>query len=169
VLALDAATQLAGIKKVAVYEAPFIVDDGRPTTENDWQRIDNALAARRPGDAVNAFLHLVGVPGFVGKIMRLTPMWRKLERLAPTLSYDGAIVRPYQRGNPLPAGRWSSVRVPVLVTDGAKSAAWMRSGNRALANVLPKATYRTLAGQNHAVKPKAHAPVLVEFFTQRQG
>ncbi len=40
VLALDAATCLAGIKQVATYEAPLIVDDGRPTTERDWQQID---------------------------------------------------------------------------------------------------------------------------------
>jgi len=32
VLALEAASRLSGIKKVAVYEAPLIVNDGRPST-----------------------------------------------------------------------------------------------------------------------------------------
>src|SRR6266404_4376526 len=37
VLALEAANRLKAIKKLALYEAPFIVDDTRPTT--DWDRI----------------------------------------------------------------------------------------------------------------------------------
>jgi len=44
VLALEAANRLSGIKKLALYEAPFIVDDTRPTTENGWDRISSAVA-----------------------------------------------------------------------------------------------------------------------------
>jgi hypothetical protein len=40
----------------------------------------------------------------------------------------------------------------------------MRRAMRSLASVLPNAQYRTLDGQTHMVKAKAHAPVLVEFF-----
>jgi pimeloyl-ACP methyl ester carboxylesterase len=36
VLALEATNRLTGIKKVALYEAPFIVDDSHPTTKDDW-------------------------------------------------------------------------------------------------------------------------------------
>src|SRR6202521_802997 len=38
-LALEAANRLAGIEKLALYEAPFIVDDGRSTTQDQWVRI----------------------------------------------------------------------------------------------------------------------------------
>jgi pimeloyl-ACP methyl ester carboxylesterase len=69
-----------------------------------------------------------------------------------------------QRGKPLPASRWASVTIPTLVMDGGNSPAWMRDANRALAEVLPNAQYRTLKGQTHMVKAKTHAPVLVEFF-----
>jgi hypothetical protein len=48
--------------------------------------------------------------------------------------------------------------------DGGNSPAWMRHGNQSLASVLPNAQYRTLEGQTHMLKPKAHAPLLVEFF-----
>jgi hypothetical protein len=51
-----------------------------------------------------------------------------------------------------------------LVMDGGKSPQWMRHGNRALSLVLRNAQYRTLDGQTHMLKPKAHAPALVEFF-----
>ena len=165
VLALEAANRLSGIKKLALYEAPFIVDDTRPTTEDDWDRISAAVAADRRSDAVKLFLKSVGVPGFVRALMPLMiPMWSKLKAVAHTLPYDGAIVRDNQRGKPLPASRWASVTIPALVMDGGNSPAWMRHANRSLASVLPNAQYRTLKGQTHMLKPKAHAPILVEFF-----
>jgi len=165
VLALEAANRLSGIKKLALYEAPFIVDDTRPTTEDGWDRISGAVAADRRSDAVKLFLKLAGVPGFVRALMPLMiPMWLKLKAVAHTLPYDGAILRDYQRGKPLPADRWASVTIPALVMDGGKSPAWMRHANRSLASVLPNAQCRTLEGQTHMLKPKAHAPTLAEFF-----
>jgi pimeloyl-ACP methyl ester carboxylesterase len=163
-LALEAASRLSGIKKLALYEAPFIVDDSRPTTEEQWARIFEAVAAHRRGAAVTVFLQAVGVPRFFVALMRLSPVWPKLKAIAHTLPYDGVLVQDNQRGMPLPATRWASVTVPTLVMDGGKSPQWMRHGNRALARVLPNGHYRTLDGQTHMLKPKAHAPALVEFF-----
>jgi hypothetical protein len=40
----------------------------------------------------------------------------------------------------------------------------MHNGTRALADMLPAARYHVLDGQTHIVKPKALAPVLVDFF-----
>jgi pimeloyl-ACP methyl ester carboxylesterase len=164
VLALAAANCLGGIKKLAVYEAPFIVDDSRSTTEDDWVRISEAVAADRRHDAVKLFMKSVGMPAFAIALIRLTPVWSKLKAVAHTLPYDGAIVQDNQRGKPLPANGWASVTVPTLVMDGGKSPAWMRHANRSLASVLPNAQYRTFEGQTHMVKAKAHAPTLVEFF-----
>jgi pimeloyl-ACP methyl ester carboxylesterase len=164
VLALEAANRLTGIKKLALYEAPFSVDDTRSTTEGDWIAIGDAIAADRRSEAVKLFLKSVGVPGFFMALMRLMPVWSKLVAVAQTLPNDGAIVRDNQRGNPLSAGCWASVTVPTLVMDGGKSPAWMRHANQSLAIILPNAKYRTLQGETHMLKPKAHAPILVEFF-----
>jgi pimeloyl-ACP methyl ester carboxylesterase len=164
VLALEAANRLTGIKKLALYEAPFIVDDGRSTTEDQWVRIGEAVAAQQRGEAVKVFLQAVGVPRYAIALMRLMPIWSTLKAIAHTLPYDGAIVQDLQRGKPLPAGRWTAVTVPTLVMDGGKSAAWIRHANRSLALELPHAQYRTLEAQTHMLKPKAHAPTLVEFF-----
>lgn len=164
ILALEAANRLAGIRKLAMYEPPVIVDDSRPPTKDDWIRISDALAAGRRGDAVKAFLKMVGVPAFFAALMPMMPMWSKLKAIAHTLPYDGAITQGYQLGKPLPAKRWASMKIPALVTDGGKSEPWMRNGNRALADALPNARYRTLEGQKHDVKAEAHAPVLAEFF-----
>ena len=164
VLVLEAANRLSGVKKVALYEAPLSLDDSRATAERDWVRIDQALALNRRGEALKLFLKSVGVPAFFIALMPLLPVWSKLKAIAHTLPYDGAIVRDLQRGMPLPAGCWASVTVPALVMDGGNSPAWMRQANRSLASVLPNGRYKTLDGQTHMLKPKAHAPALVEFF-----
>ena len=164
VLALEAANRLRGIKKLALYEAPLIVDISRATTENDWLRINEAAASGRRSDAVKFFLKSVGVPAFVVAVMRWLPMWSRLTAIAHTLPYDGAIVQDSQMGKPLPAGRWSSVTVPTLAMAGTKSPAWMQIGMQSLTKILANAEYRALAGQTHDVKAKALAPPLVEFF-----
>ena len=164
VLALEATNRLTGIKKVALYEAPFIVDDSHPATKDDWVRINEAVATNRRNDAVKFFLKLVGLPALFVALMRLMPVWSKLKAVVHTIPYDGAIVQDNQRGKPLPANRWTCVTVPTLVMDGGKSPGWIRQANRSLANVLPNAKHCTLEGQTHMVKAEALAPTLVEFF-----
>ena len=48
--------------------------------------------------------------------------------------------------------------------DGGKSPAWIRNGVAALAKAVPGAEHRTIEGQTHMLKPKAVAPVLIEYF-----
>src|SRR5256885_514720 len=61
-LALEATRRLAGIRKLALYEAPFVVDDSRPPISDEWTRIGEAVSAGRRGDALTLFLKVVGVP-----------------------------------------------------------------------------------------------------------
>ena len=163
-LSLEAASRGLAIRKLALYEAPFVVDDSySPMSERYLPELKALVAANRRGDAVKHFLKRVGVPGIGIALMRFMPAWKRLTAVAPTLVYDISIVESNQKGKPLPAGRWT-INVPTLVADGGKSPAWMRNAMRALAGVLPKATYRTLDGQTHMVKSQVLAPVLTEFF-----
>jgi pimeloyl-ACP methyl ester carboxylesterase len=164
VLALNAAEHGLSIKKLALYEAPFIVDRSRPSIENEWVQIKTFVAEGRRADAVKVFLKSVGVPAFVIALMRWLPVWGKITALAHTLPHDGAIVQEFQRGQPLPARAWAHVTVSALAIDGAKSPQWMRNGMRALATALSHAQYRTLEGETHDVSAKALAPILKEFF-----
>jgi pimeloyl-ACP methyl ester carboxylesterase len=164
-LALEAANHGVPVKRLALYEAPFVVDGTKPPMPNDYlPRLEASVAANRPGDAVKMFMKLVGVPAPFVFMMRLMPSWSKLVAVAPTLPYDIGLVAEYHKGKPLPAGRWTGVKVPTLVADGGKSPAWMRNGMKALASVLPNATYRTVEGQTHMLSAKAIAPVLTDFF-----
>jgi pimeloyl-ACP methyl ester carboxylesterase len=167
-LALEAANRGLAITKLALYEAPLIVDGARTPIGDDYLPTLRAMIAEdRRGAAVRHFMKAVQVPAVFVALMHLTPAWSKLKAVAPTLVHDVSLVEPFWRGRPLPADRWSSVAVPTLVMDGGKSPIWMRNAQRALASVVPHATSRTLKKQTHMVNAKALAPVLTEFFLER--
>ena len=164
-LALEAADRGLPIARLALYEAPFIVDSSRAPIPPDFlDRVNAAIDRGRRGEAVTLFMKLVGVPGIFTILMRLTPAWSKLTAVAHTLPYDITLVKNHEEGKPLPRGQWARATSPTLVMDGGKSPAWMRNAMRSLAEVLPYATYRTLPGQTHMINAKAHLPALVEFF-----
>jgi pimeloyl-ACP methyl ester carboxylesterase len=180
VLALEAANKLhTRVKKLALYEPPFIVDDSRPPVPADYvAQLNGAIAAGRPSDAVEIFMtKAIRIPAeFVAQMRhgpvsagseeRMTPPdWAAMEKVAHTLAYDGTIMGDTMSGKPLPTRRWASVTMPTLVITGGESEAFFHNGAQALVNALPDAQYRILAGQNHAVAPKVLAPVLVDFFT----
>ncbi len=164
-LALEAANRLPAITKLALYEAPFVVDDtGKQITHAFLARLKELVAEDQRTEAVKLFMKQVGTPGFMVAIMPLMPMWSKLKAVAHTLPYDTSMLVDYGAGKPLPTTLGSSIKAPTLVMDGGKSPTWMRHSMQALAQTLPNANYRTLAGQTHMVKPESVVPVLEEFF-----
>lgn len=164
-LALEAAHQGTPITRLALFEAPFFVDDSRPALPADFvPRLDQAVANNQRGEAVRMFMKLVGVPAFFVALMRWMPAWRKLTAIAHTLPYDMQIVSEHQWGKPLRRQRWSGATMPAVVIDGGKSPVWMRNAARELAGVLPNARYETLPGQTHMVQAKVIVPALLKFF-----
>jgi pimeloyl-ACP methyl ester carboxylesterase len=113
---------------------------------------------------VRLFLRLVGLPTLLIAGMRLTPLWRRLNAIAPTLSYDSLLTVEHQQCRPLPSDLWAAVTKPTLVLCGGASEPWMRNGMHALADTLPDATLHTLDGQTHNLRPKVVVPHLLRFF-----
>jgi pimeloyl-ACP methyl ester carboxylesterase len=170
VLALDAANRLnSKIKKLALYEPPFIIDDSRPPMPNDFTgQVTDLVSADRRSAAVKLFFSkAMGIPAIGVLMMRIMPGWSKAKAMAHTLAYDLMIMEGTQAGKPLPTQRWASVSSPALVLTGEKSEAFFHSGARALADMLPNAEHRILKGQHHGsvvMAPKAIASELVGFF-----
>jgi pimeloyl-ACP methyl ester carboxylesterase len=171
VLALEAAAAGLAIPKLAVYEPPFIVDDGRsPVAEDYAARLRNLISAGRYGQAVEYFLtEAVQVPAEMVEQIRSSPMWPAMEKAAPTILYDFQVMGGTMAGKPLPLRRWASIKQPTLVIDGGASPQWIRHAAQSLAAILPNAWYRTLAGQQHGADPAVLAPLLVEFFKEGHG
>ncbi|GIN71701.1 alpha/beta hydrolase [Bacillus sp. J14TS2] len=164
-LALEAAKRLSSVTKLVLYESPFVVDHSRSPVPDDYaSKFDELLAVNRRGAAVKYFMRKgVGLPAIAVAMMPLMPAWSKLKAVAHTLPYDTLLTVDFQRGKPLPADYWSSVRVPVLVVYGSKSHSWMQNGMKSLAKVLPQADVHVLEGETHIVKPKSLAPLIKEF------
>lgn len=168
-LALRAAGAGIGVERVAVYEAPFMVDraDKRPP-EDYGHRLDQLIAAGDRSGAVKHFMtKAMGMPAPMVAVMRVMPMWKDMTANALTLGYDWEALGEHNMlGDPLQPDEWASVTVPALVAYGGKSPTNLQKGSRALAEVLPNAEARVLEGVGHKLKVDALAPLLSEFFAK---
>lgn len=165
-LALNAADAGVPVNRVAVFEANALVDDFRPPLPADYvERLDAAVADGRPGDAVALFMTAaVGMPTEVVDGIRQDPdVWPGLERIAPTIAYDGRQVGDAMSGRPLAEDRWSRINVPVLVMYGEGTWPALANGARAIASVLPTATLKAVPGVNHTTTPDILAAALRAF------
>jgi pimeloyl-ACP methyl ester carboxylesterase len=164
-LALEAARAGVPMRKIALYEVPFIVDGTHAPNDPGLGRRAQALVdAGRRGAAVTLFLRTVGVPVFGVVMMRMLPVWKRLTGVAHTLPYDLEIVLRHQQGRPLPDGYYADVTTPTLAIAGGKSPVYMKNAQAAVVGQLPNGTLVELPGQTHMVRGKATAPVLREFF-----
>ena len=164
-LAGEAVRQLRGIKRLALYEAPYVIDGTHePLPPNFISETKALVAAGDRSGAVKKFMRYVGTPAIVVFIMSWLPFWKKFTKIAHTLSNDLEIIAPHHQGKPFPDGKWSMVTVPVLVMAGGKSPAYMQNSMKAWASAFPNAVHKTLAGQTHMVKKDVLAPALNEFF-----
>jgi pimeloyl-ACP methyl ester carboxylesterase len=169
VLALRAAYAGVAIRKIALYEPPFIVNDSRPPLPADYlSTLRDLAAAERLGDAVAYFMtEAAGLPDESVASMRDEPFWPAFEAVAHTLAYDAAVIADTGNGSPRPLEQWSKLNVPTLVLDGSESPLHQHSACDLLAATLSRVERQTLTGQSHEVEPDVLAPVLVEFFTNR--
>jgi hypothetical protein len=93
--------------------------------------------------------------------------------IALRAAYEGVAIRKLALYEPpfdaIPLEEWSTLNVPTLVLDGSESTPHRHDAYDLLAATLPRAERHTLAGQSHNVEPEVLAPVLVEFFSRRNG
>ncbi|MBC8171188.1 MAG: alpha/beta hydrolase [Anaerolineae bacterium] len=168
VLALKAAQHGLNIKKLVIYDPPFMVDNSGTLPPADFiSHLQKLAAADRRADAIRYFMTKgMGAPGFVVTMMRFMPgVWHRLKAVANTLPYDAAILKGYAEGKPLVAGEWAAVTTPTLVLAGAKSTLMLRNAAKAIVDVLPNARHREVEGLSHtSIVMTVLAPIMVEFF-----
>jgi pimeloyl-ACP methyl ester carboxylesterase len=164
-VALRAAAAGLPVEKLALYETPFKTDPDAKFPRDDYAaRLEPLLAADDRMGAAKHFLRNVGMPGPMVSVMARTPMFKRFAANGHTLMFDYlALGDQNMHGNPLRADEWSAVTCPTLVVYGSKTYPSLKHASRSLADVLPNATLRELAGQKHAVKPDAIVPVIAEF------
>jgi pimeloyl-ACP methyl ester carboxylesterase len=161
VLALIAAAAGLPVKKLALWEPPFVPEGVPRPPEDQVAQYERMVAEGRRGDAVEYFMSkVVGLPLEFVDQARTQPFWAAQEALAHTLAYDARIMADYR----VPTELAASVKVPTLVIAGGADMPWMRDSARALADALPAGETRFLDRQGHDVDPRVLAPVLKDFF-----
>ena len=163
-LALEAAHVLGGnIAKLALWEAPFIVDENARPPADHVAAYTRFLAEGDRSGAVEYFTaRVVGLPPEFVAFAKTQPFWAAQEKIAHTLPYDGTIMGDYAP----PIAKAAEVTCPTIVIAGSASFPFMRETAKVLADALPNGELHILEGQEHNVSPQAMAPVLAEFFAR---
>ena len=163
-LTLMAAARGLAISRLALYEPPFLVDDGTPQRAQDISvRLTELISSGHRGDAVELYqTELVGIPAEIVAQFRHAPFRPALENIAQTLVYDATILGDMSAL----AEQLPSITIPTLVISGGDSPAFLRKVTQAVADALPNAQYRSLEGQTHDLIPAVLAPVLEAFFAE---
>jgi pimeloyl-ACP methyl ester carboxylesterase len=151
------------MKKLAVWEPPYILEGSRPPVPQDYkEQLAQLLREGRKGDMIELFLtKAVGMPAEFVAPMRQSPFWAAQEAFAPTLVYDAILM---SNGDfSMPKERIAKATVETLVIDGGTTP-WLSHTAQVVAETLPHAHRHTIAGQPHNVADEAMAPVLREYF-----
>ena len=167
VLALRAAARLGNkITKLALYEPPFVIDDSRSPIPDDYvPHLRQLIADGDPEGALMYFMTVaVGIPPEYIDGMKQAPFWASSVAVAHTISYDGEIMGETMFGDPAALVQFAAVTTPTLVMVGSESPPYQQNAVATLAQILPNATYRSMAGQDHGIAPEVLGPALAAFF-----
>jgi pimeloyl-ACP methyl ester carboxylesterase len=162
VLALRAAASGLPITRLAVYDAPFDVDEGRPQPAVPHAaRLAELVAAGRRGDAVEYFQgEMVGLPKEAVAQLRHAPFRPGLEQMAHTLVYEATIL-----GDGSLPQELGAVRAPTLTMDGGDfGSGGMRRAAEAVAASVRDGRHLSLEEQHHQIVPEVIGPALGRFF-----
>lgn len=165
VVALEAAVAGLPVDKVIMYEPPFVLPGSPfPPPPPDYVETLERMSASDDVDAAPAyFMQNVGMPPEAIEGAKQSPMWPIMQSVGPTIAYDGHFMfDAYYTEGRFP-DRWRKATMPVLVVDGDASFPFMAAAAEAVAAELPKASRKTLAGQDHGPKPDVFAPVIRDF------
>ena len=162
-LILQAVAGGVAVKKIALYEPPYVKIGNAIPTEVVKARLQTFVSAGDRAGAVSYFLtDIYGAPrAFVFAMPLLMPnAWRRNKSVANTLLYDLTILDDRS----VLHERSSAISIPTLVVGGEKSPKELHDAVVNVTSALPIAQSRFLNGQDHNISSQALAPVLVEFF-----
>jgi pimeloyl-ACP methyl ester carboxylesterase len=166
-LALQAAASGVKMKKLALYEPPYIDEDGKPRSLDGLkQHLQQLITNDDRAGAVKFFMtDVFGAPRVFVFAMPflMRSSWKKNELVAHTLPYDLTILSDRS----VLEERSASIAIPTLVIGGEKSPKELRDAVATVAKALPDGRSQILAGQTHMISAPVLAPVLTEFFAAR--
>jgi pimeloyl-ACP methyl ester carboxylesterase len=109
---------------------------------------------------------VMGVPGLVVAVMRMSSVWKKLVATADSTAHDFAVLKPFSRGETIQPEDWAALTAPTLLLIGDRSAPALTKGAKKMAEVLPNAELRELPGVSNDPVAAELAPAIGEFLTR---
>lgn len=161
-LAAHAVAAGVPVRRLVLHDAPYNAPGGESDSVRWDAELHALLAAGRLGDAVTAFLALVGMPDEMVTGMRAGPAWPAMEAIAPTLAYDSAAMGD-REGGVVPVGLLAGVAVPTLVLVGGADHGFMVDVARRMVDALPDARFEQMVGASHDAGPDVVVPRLLPF------
>jgi pimeloyl-ACP methyl ester carboxylesterase len=163
-LALQAAVQGLPITHVLAYEPPFATE-GHEVVADLPQRMQAAVDAGRPGDAVSLFQReAIGMPDAVVDQIRQSPMFPALQAMAQSVVYDILITVAYAA----PTAGMRSLAIPTTFLYGAQTWPQLASAARSAAAAIPGAVAVAVdGGANHAIPDDTTAAAVRAFLGGR--
>jgi pimeloyl-ACP methyl ester carboxylesterase len=157
-LTLEAAAAGVPVRKLAVYEPPYVPGEG--TTPETADRMASLCASGQPEQAALLFLRNTGMGDDQLAHMQAAPFWPRMVGLAPQLAYDVRL----GNGGSVPVDRLAGIGCPVLALAGGMSPSWATDGAAAIAAAVPQGRSEIVEGQHHGVDQGVAAAVLAPFF-----
>jgi pimeloyl-ACP methyl ester carboxylesterase len=161
-LALHGAAAGLPMRKLLMYEAPYVpTPAGGKSAAQHTDALWELVRSDRRGAAVHYFMcDVVGMPGVIGYLFRLFPMWGKLKKVAHTLPYDLSILADVGF---LESGA-RKVTVPTMVAGGAKSPEALKEAVRRVHAAVPGSTLHWVEGATHNLQPGPAVAMMREWF-----
>ena len=166
-LVLQAVASGVKVKKLVLYEPPYVTNGDQTKAQEDPRiHIQQLVTAGDRSGAVRFFLaDVIGVPRAIVFAMPIFMRnnWKKMEQVAHTLPYDLTVLGDRS----VLKERGTSISARTLVLGGENSPTVLRDAVSAVAKSLPNARGQFLAGQDHNFSASIVAPLVVDFFNQR--
>lgn len=160
VLALEAALRFSHkIDHLVLYEPAYAYDQAdRQRNEQLRQAIQNLLHEGKRAQALSYFLKWSGTPLLSSFLLRISPAWKSMLDLAPSLLYDielSLLNAPIEQA--------ARLELPVLLVVGEKSPPSIQMVGQCLSEVIPDASFMRVSGQGQMVCSKVMLRVLSDF------
>lgn len=157
-LALEATAAGVPVRRLAVYEPPYVPGEG--TAPETADRMASLCVDGRPDEAALFFLRNTGMGDEQLAQMQAAPFWARMVGLAPQLAYDVRL----GNGGEVPVDRLAAIQCPTLALAGELSAPWASDGAATIAAAVADGRSEIVDGQRHGVDQGVAAAFLIKFF-----
>jgi len=170
ILSVEAALAGLPIKRLVLYEPPYVADPNDPhaPAADLADRLRTTLDGPGGADAaVREFLRLgPGLSADAIEGLSTSPTWPRFLSIAFTLAWEAEIVGD----GAIPAERLASFETPTLILQGSASPTWAQASTAALADALPHGVLVVLEGLDHGgarAAPGRVAAEVLRFLSKR--